>query len=565
MELLNPQHPNRPYRDAASATLMKNTIAFFEQAGHAKLRSNYHAKRWYEDFLAHVKEHKLFATILTPAGDGPEDSRWDSWRNCEFAEILGFYGLEYWYTWQVSMLGLGPIWISKNEALKRRAADLLQNGAIFAFGLSEKTHGADIYASDMILTPKADGTYTARGRKYYIGNGNKAAIVSTFGKMADTGEYVFFAVDSQNPSYECVQKVTVSQSYVAEYALHDYPISRDDIIATGAEAWDAALNTINFCKYNLGWASIGICTHALYEAITHAHNRQLYNMRVTDFPHVKQAFVDATTRLIAMKAFALRAADYMRSASSTDRRYLLFNPMVKMKVTTEGERVINQLWDVIAARGFEKDMYFQEAAIAIRGLPKLEGTVHVNIALIVKFMDRYFFNPHACPDVPKRDDIANDSFLFNQGSTGGLGDIGFPDYAQAYADHASPNVQIFLQQVQAFRTLLSSTPPTGAQRKDTGFLLALGEMFAQAVYAQLILENAKIYGISSDLVEQIFDFMVRDMADLATSFHGKASTTSDQAAAALKLVRRPETNPERFERIWQSEVLRYEAAYRPQP
>jgi acyl-CoA dehydrogenase len=28
--------------------------------------------------------------------------------------------------------------------------------------------------------------------------------------------------------------------------------------------------------------------------------------------------------------------------------------MVKMKVTTEGEHVINSIWDVVAAKGFEK-------------------------------------------------------------------------------------------------------------------------------------------------------------------------------------------------------------------
>ena len=38
--------------------------------------------------------------------------------------------------------------------------------------------------------------------------------------------------------------------------------------------------------------------------------------------------------MAAMKLFALRAADYMRSASRQDRRYLLYNPVVKMKVTT---------------------------------------------------------------------------------------------------------------------------------------------------------------------------------------------------------------------------------------
>jgi acyl-CoA dehydrogenase len=60
-----------------------------------------------------------------PAGEGAADARWDTWRICEFAEILGFYGLQYWYTWQVSVLGLGPIWMSPNGALRARAAQAL--------------------------------------------------------------------------------------------------------------------------------------------------------------------------------------------------------------------------------------------------------------------------------------------------------------------------------------------------------------------------------------------------------------------------------------------------------
>ena len=194
-----------------------------------------------------------------------------------------------------------------------------------------------------------------------------------------------------------IKNVCASQNYVAQFELDKYPVGEADIIARGEHAWNSALNTVNIGKYNLGWASIGMCTHALYEAIHHAANRRLYNMHVTDFPHVKQMFTDAYARLTAMKLFALRAADYMRVASPDDRRYLLYNPMVKMKVTTQGEDVINLLWDVIAAKGFEEDMFFEQAAVDIRALPKLEGTVHVNIALIVKFMANYFFAPADYP------------------------------------------------------------------------------------------------------------------------------------------------------------------------
>jgi acyl-CoA dehydrogenase len=284
---------------------------------------------------------------------------------------------------------------------------------------SERAHGADIYSTEMSLVPQPDGSYLANGEKYYIGNGNLAPMVSNFGKLSPTGEYVFFVADYRREGYELVKNITNSQSYVANFILKDYPVTEAEILSKGQAAWDAALNTVNIGKYNLGWGSIGICTHALYEAIHHAAYRHLYGMAVTDFPHVQMMFTEAYARLVAMKLFSLRAADYLRIASPDDRRYLLYNPVVKMKVTTQGEQVINLLWDVIAAKGFEKDTYFEMAARDIRALPKLEGTVHVNIALIVKFMANYFFFPKHYPFIPRQDAAHNDDFLFHQGPARG--------------------------------------------------------------------------------------------------------------------------------------------------
>jgi acyl-CoA dehydrogenase len=449
------------------------------------------------------------------------------------------------------VLGLGPIWMSDNESLKQRAAQALEQGGIFAFGLSEKEHGADVYSTDMILTPRGDGTYSASGGKYYIGNGNKAAIVSTFGKLADSDEYVFFGADSQHDRYHLIKNVCASQNYVAQFELDDYPVAEADIIARGQHAWNSALNTVNIGKYNLGWASIGMCTHALYEAIHHAANRRLYNMHVTDFPHVKQMFTDAYARLIAMKLFALRAADYMRVASPEDRRYLLYNPMVKMKVTTQGEDVMNLLWDVIAAKGFEEDMFFEQAAVDIRALPKLEGTVHVNIALIVKFMANYFFAPADYPEVAQQSQAANDDFLFDQGPTKGLRKIRFHDYNIAYSSRNTANLEVFREQIAAFKAMLFAAPPDEAQQKDIDFLLAGGEIFALVVYGQLILENAKVYDVSDDVVDQIFDFMVRDFSRHALNLYSKPSSSDKQMASCLEMIRKPVLDDARYQRVWQ--------------
>jgi acyl-CoA dehydrogenase len=263
-------------------------------------------------------------------------------------------------------------------------------------------------------------------------------------------------------------------------------------------------------------------------------------------------FVDAYSRLVAMKLFALRAADYMRIASREDRRYLLYNPMVKMKVTTQGEDVINLLWDAIAAKGFEKDGYFGQAAVDIRALPKLEGTVHVNIALIVKFMPNYFFNPGDYPEVERQNQPTNDDFLFDQGAAGGLGQIKFHDYRKTLARFEDvPNVRCFSEQAESFRGLLANAPPGPEQMRDVDFLLAAGNLFALVVYGQLILENAPIYGVDDDLLDRIFHFMVRDMAQHALTLSLEESSTQKQAEQCEKMLVRPVSDSDRYERVWQ--------------
>jgi acyl-CoA dehydrogenase len=272
-------------------------------------------------------------------------------------------------------------------------------------------------------------------------------------------------------------------------------------------------------------------------------------------------FTDAYARLIAMKLFALRGADYMRAASLEDRRYLLFNSVVKMKVTTQGEEVITLLWDVIAARGFEKDLYFEMAARDIRALPRLEGTVHVNIALILKFMPNYFMNPIELPEIPKQIESRNDDFLFNQGPTRGLGNILFHDYRIAYDSYDLPNVNIFEEQTEVFREFLAASPPNADQQKDTDFLMSLGELFTLVVYGQLILENAKIYDIEDDLVDQIFDFMVRDFSKFALQIHGKQNSTPEQMDYCIKMIRKSAVGKARYRNIWENHVLALKDLY----
>ena len=576
VDLLNPKKYKGDHLDERSREIMLKTIEFFENMGKAKLKEKSRKNEWYDDFLEFIKENRIFYTLMTPPeyADGDPDVRWDTWRICDFSELLAFYSLDYWYTWQVTVLGLGPIWMSKNEKIKKEVAELLKNGAVFAFGLSEREHGADIYATETKLVPQPDGTYKAYGRKYYIGNSNVAAIISTFARIADPdgslpdkpdkSRFAFFALRRDEKYYELIKNIVDAQMFVGDFLIHDYPVTEDDILEKGEEAWDAALNTVNVGKFNLGWASIGICTHAFYESINHASKRRLYGMYVTDFPHIKRLFVDAYAKLMAMKLFARRACDYMRVASREDRRYLLYSALVKSKVTREGEQVLELLWDIIAAKGFEKDTYFELAAKRIKALPKLEGTVHVNMALALKFLPKYLFEPVEFPEVPKMDMPKHDEFLFNQGSAGGLSQVRFHDYQEVYDSWDLPNINVFKEQIATFKEMCMAAPPTPQQMMDFDFMLPWGEMFAQLVYGHLILEAAKLYDVDDDLLDEIFDFMVRDFSKFAIDLQAKPSATDKHVEYATKMIKRPVPNKERFERMVER-VYSYADAYEMNP
>ncbi|WP_373286496.1 acyl-CoA dehydrogenase family protein [Hoyosella rhizosphaerae] len=542
--LLNPHTYNPTHFDDETRELLAATIAWFEERGLTKLTEDYYGKVFYQEFLDFVAEKQLFAKFLTPAGqEGAVDgARWDTARVAAFSEILGFYGLNYWYPWQVTALGLGPVWQSENPAARKITAEFMAAGEVAAFGLSDKDHGADVYSTDMRLTPTDDG-YLANGGKYYIGNGNCARTVSVFGRIDsadDKPEYVFFRADSTHPAFELIKNIVPSQMYVAAFQLNDYPVREEDILHRGNDAFSAAMNTVNVGKFNLCFGGIGMATHAFYEAITHASNRVLYGAAVTTMPHVRAAFVEAYARLTGGRLFSDRAIDYFREANADDRRYLLYNAVTKMKVTTESEKIIGLLTEVVAAKSFEKDNYITIAANDVRGLPKLEGTVAVNLALINKFMPAYLFQAADLPEVPTRRDAANDDFLFKQGPARGLSKVRFHDSNAEFANASHiKNVAVFREQITEFMALLTDATPTAEQIGDMSFMLEVGQLFTQIVYGHLILEQARITGLEDEIVDQIFATIVRDFSGYAVSLYSKPLATDDQQKRMIAAIRRP--------------------------
>jgi len=62
-------------------------------------------------------------------------------------------------------------------------------------------------------------------------------------------------------------------------------------------------------------------------------------------------------------------------------------------------------------------------------------------------------------------------------------------------------------------------------------------------------------------VDQIFDFMVRDLSRFALQLHGKPSTTEAQMACCMSLIRKAHADAARSQRVLETHVYSLKGAY----
>jgi acyl-CoA dehydrogenase len=464
--------------------------------------------------------------------------------------------------------------MSSNEALKQEAVAKLEGGGLFAFAVSEKAHGSDLFANEFTVRPSGSSGWLADGAKYYIGNANKACIISVLAKKGGPesagttkrSPFVFFVLrPRETPAFQNVRKIRtlgIRPAFVGEFQVKGHTLPQSDIISQGREAWEAVFGTVNLGKFFLGFGAVGICEHAFAEAFAHMRRRILYGKPVTAMPHIRVTTTVAFARLTAMKLYAYRALDYLQACGPDERRYLLFNAVQKAKVSTEGVKVMGLLSECIGARGFEAVTYFESALRDAQLIPGLEGSTHINFGLTAQFIDPYFgasdregpapeavIGPQAEPDEnPYSMDVRD-----RNPKT-----VRFPPFLQAYESlRAVANVRSFMTQVEAFHLFaargVSALKPTA----DAGLLIAIGKCFSTIAYAQLVAENGLAVKVAPEMISVMFHGLIEDLSTESLKLSVMFPAGSAERTQLKDLVRVPETGAADLESVSAFIAARY--------
>jgi acyl-CoA dehydrogenase len=557
--------------------------AFFRDKGVEALKQEDRQEAWYQDWIDYQAKHGLYASLLSPERYSSRGHRLDIGKLARFVEAFGYFSPAHGYSLHVSLLGLFPILMSGNEGLKKEAIAKLEEGGLFAFAVSEKAHGSDLFANQFTINPATApplgplGTgvsgegrpgWIADGAKYYIGNANAACLMSVFAKKGDAESagvskrqpFVFFALrPSEAPALRNVAKIRtlgVRSAFVGSFDVRGHTFPDTDLISQGRAAWDAVRATVNFGKFFLGFGAVGICEHAFAEAIAHMSRRILFGKPLTAMPHIQDMLVRAFARLCAMKLYAYRALDYLQVAGDADRRYLLWSAVQKAKVSTEGVKVMSLLAECIGARAFEADTYFETALRDMQLIPSLEGSTHINFALTAQFLGPYFADSGS--DVPRTPPLIDANAGENPYCLGARNRIArtvrFADYLRAYEPlRTLANVRSFVKQVEAFRLFANgiavvNTAPGGPANRppdlaDPALYIAVGKCLATIAYAQLVAENCMAADLAPATASVIFHGLIADLTGEALALSERFPSGGAASAQLKAVLRIPERVP----------------------
>ncbi len=566
----NASSPGAGASECLAEPAIRLLAAFFQAKGLATLKQEDRQEEWYQDWIDYQAEHRLYASLLSPARYSSLGHRLNLLTLTRFLEAFAYFSPAHAYSLHVSFLGLFPILMSGNEALKQEAIARLEGGGLFAFGVSERAHGSDLLANEFTLSPAHSGGWVADGAKYYIGNANAACIVSILAKEGDgstrRAPFAFFVLrPGEAPAYQKVRKIRtlgIRTAFVGEFEVRGHPVPTSDVLSRGREAWDAVHATVNLGKFFLGFGAVGICAHAFTEAFEHMRPRVLYGKPVLAMPHLRSALAFAFARLTAMKLYAYRALDYLQASCADDRRYLLFNAVQKAKVSTEGVKVMGLLSECIGARGFESETYFESALREAQLIPGLEGSTHINFALTAQFLDGYFASAECTTATPGSVTLGvaepDENPYWTEARDRNARTVRFAPFLRAYAPLRSvANVRRFVKQVKAFHLFAANRTSATDPGAGVDLLIAMGECFSTVAYGQLVAENCLAAQVAAPVVSAIFHTLIEDLNAGTLKLSARLSAGSAQRADLRRVVRVPETSASDLEAVTELIAARY--------
>ena len=243
-----------------------------------------------------------------------------------------------------------PVLLAGTDEQKKMYCDILNNGGLAAFALTEPGAGSDAGGvSTRAVHNKEEGTYTLNGTKMFITNGGLAEIFLVFANTRKTGGIrglTAFIVPKDTPGFSVGKKenkMGIRPSNTTELVLQDVVIPESYRVGREGEGFRIAMNTLDSARPFVGAVSVGIAQAALDYAVKYAKERRQFGQPIASFQMVQGMLADMamkveTARLMVQKACWMR--DQGMEFSKEAAMAKCYAADTAMQVTTDAVQVM---------------------------------------------------------------------------------------------------------------------------------------------------------------------------------------------------------------------------------
>ncbi len=242
-----------------------------------------------------------------------------------------------------------PILIAGTEEQKQAHCDLLNDGKLAAFALTEPGAGSDAggVATSAVKNKEA-GTYTLNGTKAFITNGGIADTYLVFANTRKSGGIrglTAFIVPKGTPGFTVGKKRIkwASAPLIPELILQDVVIPESNRVGREGEGFRIAMNTLDSARPFVGAVSVGLAQAALDCAVKYAKERKQFGQPIASFQMIQSMIADMamkveTARLMVLKACWMRdqGLEFSKEAAMAK----CYAADVAMQVTTDAVQVM---------------------------------------------------------------------------------------------------------------------------------------------------------------------------------------------------------------------------------
>lgn len=207
-----------------------------------------------------------------------------------------------------------PILLAGTEEQKKAHCDLLNEGKLAAFALTEPGAGSDAGAvSTSAVKDKEAGTYTLNGAKAFITNGGIADTYLVFANTRKTGGIrglTAFIVPKGTPGFSVGKKedkMGIRPSNTCELILQDVVIPEANRVGREGEGFRIAMNTLDNARPFVGAVSVGLAQAALDCAVKYAKERKQFGQPIASFQMIQNMIADMAMRIEAARMLVYKA------------------------------------------------------------------------------------------------------------------------------------------------------------------------------------------------------------------------------------------------------------------